>query len=213
MQAVIDRNYCLRNRVQIVRYFGWVIFLKMMLSNKKTLLERLTDQYLCSGIAMPGQIGDAYKLSALIEFRMAKIYESMAEQFKDNSQAHSLFLILRDEELEHGRIMLVCLFEIILHENIDFAPSILDPEIRKLLSRLRLIQRRVGEMSLEEALDTTNELEKGEINVIFGKLLKQVANPKLELFEKKLESAKNHSESVPRRINEIREKTARQPSL
>jgi hypothetical protein len=208
MQAVIDRDYCIQNPAKIVRFFGLGIFFQMLLSNKKTLLERLTEKYLSSGISMPGPVGNAYKLSALIEFRIAKIYEAMAERFKDNLLVHELFVELSEEELEHGRIMLVCLFEIVMKKEIHFVPEILDPEIRKLLSQLRLIQHKVNEMSVEDALQTTKELEQSEVNVIFGKLLQQVGKPKLDIFSKQLEGAKNHSESVPRRIIEIKAKMA-----
>lgn len=208
MHAILDREYCIHNQAQIVKLFGLNIFLKMLFSNKKSLLERLTEKYLSSGIAMPGNVGNAYKLSALIEFRIAKIYESMAERFKDNPLVHDLFVKLSEEELEHGRIMLVCLFKIVLNKDICFTPSVLDPEIRKLLLKLRLIKQQVNDMSVEKALQVTEEIELSEVNIIFGKLLRQVDKPELEPFCKQLESAKNHSESVPLLIIEIKKKLA-----
>jgi len=206
MQAVIDRDYCINNPGQIIKYFGLGIFLKMLFSSKKTLLERLTEQYLSSGIAMPGQLGGAYKLSALIEFRIAKIYESMAERFKENAMVKELYDTLSEEEVEHGRIMLVCLFEVVTSHKTNFIPNVLDPEIQELLLKLRTIKKQVPTMTIDEALEVTRELELSEVNVIFGKLLKQVDKPELDIFGQQLEGAKNHSEAVPLRIAEIKEK-------
>lgn len=204
MQAVIDRDYCLRHPGQIAKFFGWDVVLGMMLSDKKTLLERVADKCTAHGVPMPGSLGNAYKLSALFEFRVAKIYSAMAERFADQPDAGSLFRDLSEEEMEHGRIMLACLYEIATKPDIDFVPSVRDEEMRESLNELREIQRRVPEMSLEEALKVTDELERGEVNVIFGRLLKQVGKPELELFAERLEGAQNHSESVPRRIRELK---------
>ena len=112
MQAVIDRDYCLRHPGQIARFFGWDVVLGMLVSDKKTLLERVADKCLAQGVPMPGPLGNAYKLSALFEFRVAKIYKAMAERFSDQPEASDLFRDLSEEEMEHGRIMLACLYEI-----------------------------------------------------------------------------------------------------
>jgi rubrerythrin len=208
MQAVVDRDYCLRHPGQIAKFFGWDVVLGMLFSNQKTLLERVADKCVAHGVAMPGALGNAYKLSALFEFRVAKIYGAMAERFKDQPEASALFRDLSEEEMEHGRIMLSCLYEIATKPEIDFIPSVRDEDIRESLNELREVQRRVPEMSLDEALTLTDELERGEVNVIFGKLLKQVGKPETELFAKRLEGAQNHSESVPRRIRELKESMA-----
>jgi len=63
-------------------------------------------------------------------------------------------------------------------------------------------------MSVEKALQVTEELELSEVNIIFGKLLRQVDKPELKPFCKQLETAKNHSESVPLLIIEIKKKLA-----
>jgi len=208
MQAVIDRDYCLRHPAQIAKFFGWDVVLGMLFSNKKTLLERVTEKCLAHGVPMPGPLGNAYKLSALFELRVAKIYAAMAERFKDQEEASALFRDLSEEEMEHGRIMLSCLYEIATKPGIDFVPSVRDEDMRESLNELREVQRRVPEMSLDEALNVTDELERGEVNVIFGRLLKQVGKPEMELFAERLEGAQNHSESVPRRVRELREAMA-----
>jgi hypothetical protein len=61
-------------------------------------------------------------------------------------------------------------------------------------------------MTLEQALRVTNVLEAGEVNVIFGRLLKQVGKPQTEIFAEQLKGIQSHPESVPRRIKELRER-------
>jgi hypothetical protein len=204
MQAVIDRNYCLQNPIKIIKLFGLDVFLGMLLSKDKTLLERLSDKYRAHAAAMPGPLGNAYKLSALFEFRVAHIYAAMAKRFKAHGEVRALFCDLKEEEEEHGRLMLACLYQVAVHPGADFVPNVRDPEIRQSLKALRDIERRVPQMSLEEAFKVTNELEASEVNVIFGRLLKQVGKAETELFAEQLQGAQSHPESVPRRIKELK---------
>ncbi|TVQ85568.1 MAG: hypothetical protein EA400_15265 [Chromatiaceae bacterium] len=208
MQAVIDRNFCLRHPVRIIRLFGPGVWLGMLLNRRKTLLERVLARYQAHAVPAPGALGCAYKCSALFEFRVARIYAAMAARFADQPAAAALFRDLSEEEMEHGRVMLACLFQVTARTDLDFLPSVRDPEIRAALARLRGIERQVGRMTLEEALDTTAELERGEVNVIFGRLLKQVQQEQLALFAEHLGGAQSHSESVPRRIAALRRQGA-----
>jgi hypothetical protein len=204
MQAVIDRTYCLQNPKKIIQLFGLDVFLGMLVGGDKTLLERISDKYRARRVAMPGTLGNAYKLSALFEFRVAHIYAAMAERFKARGEVQRLFKDLEEEELEHGRLMIACLYQVALRPEVDFAPTVRDPEIRDSLNALRELERQVPRMSLEEAFKTTVELEASEVNVIFGRLLKQVGKAETELFAAQLEGAKSHPESVPRRIKELK---------
>lgn len=206
MQAVIDRTFCLRHPVKIVRLFGLDVFLGMLLRKDKTLLERISAKYRARRVAMPGDVGNAYKLSALFEFRVAHIYAAMAERFKSVAEARRLFLDLEEEEMEHGRLMLACLFQVAISPNLEFVPSVRDPQIRDSLIELRRIEHEVAGMSLEQALKVTNKLEASEVNVIFGRLLKQVGKAETELFAEQLKGAQSHPESVPRRIAELKER-------
>lgn len=208
MQAVIDRDYCLRHPLQIIRLFGMRVFLGLLLDRRKTLLEQVVGHYQAHGVALPGAIGNAYKCSALFEFRVARIYAAMAARFADQPEAASLFRDLSEEEMEHGRIMLTCLFHVTAGPAVDFVPSVRDPAIRDALNNLRDLERQVPTMTLEEALRTTAELERGEVNVIFGRLLKQVDRAELGLFAAQLDGANSHSESVPRRIAALRQRRA-----
>ena len=101
METIIGRDYCIRHPGKIIRLFGLDIYLGLLFNKKKSLLERLTDKYSAAGIPMPGSIGNAYKLSALIEFRVARIYERMAEQFK-NVEVHSESVPRRIQELRQS---------------------------------------------------------------------------------------------------------------
>lgn len=208
MQAVIDRDYCLRHPGKIIRLFGLDVWLGMLLDRNKTLLERVVDKYRAHAVPLPGALGGAYKCSALFEFRVARIYAAMAERFADTPEASGLFQDLSEEELEHGRVMLTCLFHVTAGPGRDFAPSVRDPDIRDALRRLRAIERRVPEMDLGEALRVTGELEASEVNVIFGRLLAQVDKAELALFAEHLSGAEGHSESVPRRIAALRQRAA-----
>jgi hypothetical protein len=204
MQAVIDRSYCLKHPFQISYLFGIDVFLGMLLSKDKTLLERIAAKYRRHRIAMPGALGNAYKVSALFEFRVANIYGAMAERFRLVPDAQRLFLDLRDEELEHGRLMVACLYQVAMNPRAHFIPSVRDPEIRESLSELRQIERRVPGMTLEQALNVANVLEAGEVNMIFGRLLKQVGKAQTDLFAEQLKGVQSHPESVPRRIKELK---------
>jgi hypothetical protein len=204
MQAVIDRTYCLKNPFKIVRLFGLDVLFGMLLGKDKTLLERITRKYRASGVPMPGSLGNAYKLSILFELRVARIYAAMAERFGCYSEVCALFLELEEEEVEHARIMLACLYQVAISPKANFVPSVRDPAIRESLHRLRETERRVPRMSLEEALRITLELEASEVNIIFGRLLKQVDKAQTRLFAEHLEGAQSHPESVPRRILELK---------
>jgi hypothetical protein len=206
MQAVIDRAFCLKHPVKIIQLFGWDVFIGMLWSTDKTLLQRIAEKYQARRVPMPGAIGNAYKLSALFEFRVAHIYAAMAERFKANREVSQLFSDLRDEEMEHGRLMLTCLYQVAVNREVDFVPSVRDEEIRESLNELRRIEHRVAGMTLEEAFKVTNELEAGEVNIIFGRLLQQVGRAETELFAEQLKGAQSHPQSVPRRISELKKR-------
>jgi rubrerythrin len=210
MSAVIDRQYCLSHPFQIARLFGLDIFLGMLLSSRKTLLERVTEKYQASRIPFPGTLGNAYRLSALFEFRAARLYAAMARRFRDQPDAARLFSDLSEEEMEHGRVMLTCLFQVTLSQKPAFVPSIRDPEIRAELRRLRALERTIDQLSLDQALDLAIELERGEVNVIFGRLLGQVESAQLQLFAKELTGPQSHATCVPKRIQDLRRSRAAQ---
>ena len=208
METIIERDYCIRHPRKIIGLFGLDVYLGLLFNRNKSLLERLTDKYSAHGVPMPGSVGNAYKLSALFEFRVARIYERMAERFKDQPAAKELFMELHNEEMEHGRLMLVCYYTVELTPSIEFIPDVRDPAIRDALNELRELQRRIDTLSLSEALDITDELERGEVNVIFGKLLNQVDQAQSKLFAEQFKGVEGHSESVPRRIRELKQQGA-----
>jgi hypothetical protein len=204
MQAVIDRDYCLKNPRKIIQLFGLDVFLGMLLGKDRTLLERVTEKYQARSVAMPGSLGNAYKLSALFEYRVAHIYGAMERRFAANRDVAALFRDLKEEEMEHGRLMLACLYRIGVGPEVDFVPTVREPSIRDSLNKLREIERKVPQMSLEEAFKVTIELEASEVNVIFGRLLNQVGKAETELFAEQLKGAQSHPESVPRRVKELK---------
>jgi len=208
MESIIERDFCIRHPGKIIRLFGLDIYLGLLFNKDKRLQERLTDKYAVEGVPMPGSVENAYKLSALIEFRVARIYKRMAALFESYAAAHTLFTDLYNEEMEHGRLMLLCYYTVELTPSIKFIPSVRDPEIRNTLQDLKALERRVHTFSLNKALDITKELELGEVNIIFGKLLSQVDQEQSQLFMEQFKQAENHSESVPRRIQELRQNQA-----
>ncbi len=83
MAEIIGRDYCLRHPRKIIGLFGLQIFIGMLLSRKKSLLQRVTETYERRGIPMPGSVGNAYRISALIEYRMSRLYSKLALRFGD----------------------------------------------------------------------------------------------------------------------------------
>jgi len=205
MSTLIDRDYCLRHPVTIIRLFGFTVFLRMIIGPSRSLLELLTRYYADHGYPLPGRIGDAYRVSALLEYRMARIYRRFAAKFHTNDEAYRLFEELRQEEEEHGRLMELCRYTLKNKPNLAFVPSVRDPAIRQMLKELRQIERTADNMSLAEALDITEQLEKGEVNTIFNRLLKQTEETESHLFKDKLAQIEGHSTSVPRRLQALRE--------
>jgi len=53
-------------------------------------------------------------------------------------------------------------------------------------------------------MDATKELELGEVNITFGELLSKINQEQSRLFIKQFKRVKNHSESAPRCIQELR---------
>jgi hypothetical protein len=118
--------------------------------------------------------------------------------------AHHLFKDLQEEEEEHARLMHICLYSVRMSPDVQYLPSVRDPEIRITMKQLRAVQRRVPTMTLAEALLVSEELEQGEVNLIFGRLLKQVAEPEVGLLRQMMRHAENHQVTVPRRIGLLR---------
>lgn len=203
MYSIIDRDYCLKNPQAIIKLFGFSVFLGMLFSDKKSLLERLTEHYAAHGYPMPGKIGDAYRLSALLEYRMAGIYAAFAERFREDKEAWALFCELQVEEKEHGRLMELCRYTVKSSPNLKYVPSVRDPSIRAMLKELREIKRNADSYSLNEALEITERLESGEVNTIFDRLLKQADQSESHLFEDKLKNVEGHGTSVAKRIRAL----------
>ena len=82
METIIDRDFCIKHPSRIIGLFGLDVYLGLLFNQRKSLLERLTEKYSAHGMPMPGPLGNAYKLSALFEFRVARIYQRMAERFR-----------------------------------------------------------------------------------------------------------------------------------
>jgi hypothetical protein len=104
--------------------------------------------------------------------------------------------------------MNICLHSVKMGPSVSYVPSVCDAGIREQMQHLRGVQRSVPSMSLEEALRITEEVERGEVNTIFGRLLGQVEGPEAALLRKHTGQAENHSESVPRRLQELRQRLA-----
>lgn len=204
MAALVDRDYCLKHPWEIIQAYGFWIFLGMMLNPQKGLLERVVEYYAAHAFPLPGHVGRAYRLSALIEYRVAAIYGRLADRFTDRPPVGQLFDDLCREEQEHGRLMELCRYTVSLHPRLRYTPQLHDPEIRPVLSRLRELQHSTQTLSLEAALALAEELEAGEINTIFGRLLRQVENEDVQLFAAQLHAVEDHRVSVPRRIAALR---------
>ncbi len=205
MASVLSREYCLAHPVEISQLYGWNVFLGTLVNRRRTVLERVESTFSENRLAMPGPLGQSYRLSALFELRAAKIYQQMAERFADVLPAHRLFKELQEEEAEHARLMNICLYSVRMSPDVQYVPSVRDAEVQAVMKEMRGVQRRVPTMTLDEALKTSEALELGEVNLIFGKLLKQVAEPEVGLLRQMMRHAENHQVSVPRRIGLLRQ--------
>ena len=103
MSELVGRRYCIENPGIIIRYFGLGVFLKMLFSGKKTLLERVIEAYERRGVKMPGPLGESYKLAARIEFRMASFYKNLANHFQNKKVVSSFFDDLRKGDISKDR--------------------------------------------------------------------------------------------------------------
>lgn len=209
MASVVSRDYCLAHPVEISRLYGVNVLLGTLLNPKRSVLDRVAASFSEHRLAMPGPLGVSYRIATLVELRAARIYRKMAERFADVEPARKLFRELQEEEEEHARLMRVCLYSVRLAPDVTYVPSVRDPEIRKVLREMRTVQRRVASMSLDEALTVSVELELGEVNAIFGRLLKQVGQPEVGLLRQMMRHAGTHQDSVPRRVGVLRQELER----
>ena len=209
MSDIIGRDFYLKQPIKVIRLFGMVTFLKMLFSPGKTLLESVLQLQARRGIQAPGPLGRAYKISALIEFRVARIYKNLADKFSADKRVRDFFLELQREEEEHGRLMLLCLFTTRYTPRTSYMPGLYDIEVRTLMKKLRHFEKNISPLSLDEALRLTVDLEKGETNIIFDKLLKQAEHEATCLFVEEMEKAGGHSSSVPKRINALRKEVTK----
>ena len=118
MENYLDRSFALHHGAEVIRLFGLGVYLRLLAEPRKDLLEVVTDWNLAHGIPMPGRVGNAYRLAALLEYRVAQIYGRMAEAFSGYAPARELFLDLQAEEIQHGRVMTLCLYTVRAGENL-----------------------------------------------------------------------------------------------
>lgn len=206
MSGLIDRDYCLKHPGSIVRTFGFGLFLATIASKRKSLLERAVEDHQNHGYAYPGHVGRAYRLAALIELRVARIYGKLAKRFAAQPDVSAFFRQLEEEEKEHSRLMQLCRFVVVLHPDLKYIPEIRHPNIRAILALLRELSAAVEVLPLEKALEATVTVEQGEINSIFDRLLKQTDVASIRLFEGRLREAEDHADVVPRRVAALRER-------
>lgn len=204
MPSVVSRSYCLAHPMEISQMYGLNVLLGTFVDTRRTVLQRVAESFSERRLAMPGPLGMSYRMSELAELRTARIYQAMAERFADVTPAHDLFKGLQEEEEEHARLMHICLYSVRMTPEVQYVPSVRDPEIRAVMRQMRAVQRRVPSMTLSEALSVTEDLEQGEVNLIFGRLLKQVEEPEVGLLRQMLRCAENHHVTVPRRIRQLR---------
>jgi rubrerythrin len=208
VSGLIDRDYCLRHPGSIVRTFGVGVFLGTIASRRKSLLARAVEYHQLHGCAFPGHVGRAYRLAALIELRVARIYGKLAERFAAQPEVSAFFRTLEEEEQEHSRLMQLCRFLVVRHPRLKYLPEIRHPNIRAILALLRELSVAVDTLPLDKALEATVTLEQGEINSIFDRLLKQADVEPVRLFEGRLHEAEGHADAVPKRVAALRERLA-----
>lgn len=200
MHAIIDRAYCLRHPQQVVRSVGWTPFLTTLLRREPSLLGAVKRHHEQHGIPMPGALGRAYRQAAVLEYRMARFYRALAGRFAAQPAASEFFHQMADEEEEHGRLMELCRYTVTTHPQIRYMPDIREGQMAALARRLRRLEARAADLTLEQALQLTEELETSEINAIFDRLLRQVGNAPSRLFADALQAAGEHATAIPLRL-------------
>lgn len=208
MPLLIGRDHCLQHPAHALRTYGAGVFIAALLKQKTSLLQLLAEHFTAHGYPMPGELGRAYRLAALLELRMARFYAALAQRFASAPEAAALFQELSEEEEEHGRLMQLCRYTVMLGTTIHFVPRLQDAEVRALLRRLRHLRTELHALSLEQALRLTEELERSEINAIFDRLLNQALGEATEPFADALHHAGDHASSVPARITRLRRQLA-----
>lgn len=208
MPILTGRDHCLRSPAHALRAYGTSVFLTALFKQKTSLLQLLGEYFAAHGYPMPGELGRAYRLASVLELRMARFYAALAERFTDAPDAAALFRQLSEEEEEHARLMQLCRYTVMLSPAIHFVPRLQDASIKVLLRRLRLLCREIPMLSLEQALQLTEELERSEINSIFDRLLQQAQGEPTAPFAAALRHAGDHATSVPARIARLRQQDA-----
>jgi rubrerythrin len=206
MPMLTGREHCLQHPAHALRAYGVGVFFAALLKKKTSLLQLLAEHFAAHGYPMPGELGRAYRLAALLELRMARFYAALAARFADTPEAAALFQELSDEEEEHSRLMQLCRYTVMLGPTIQFVPHLHDADIKVLLRRLRHLRTEIHELSLDQALHLTVELERSEINSIFDMLLRQAAGKATEPFAAVLQDVGDHATSVPSRIAQLRQR-------
>lgn len=205
MYSIINSHDLQGHAGEVIRTFGLMTYIRALTTKRKGLLQQITEKYQRQGIPMPGPLGQAYRISAILELRAARIYARLAQHFSHEIRVREFFEELRDEEVEHGRLMLLCLYTLNAQVKPNYIPSLRDPDIRRLLAELRGIERRVERLTLREALELTERVEASEINLIFDRLLAQTQHPQSGFFIAQLSQAGGHAATVPKRIQALRE--------
>lgn len=208
MPILTGRAYCLHRPAHAIRTYGTAVFFAALLKQKTSLLQLLARHFAAHGYPMPGELGRAYRLAALLELRMARFYAALAERFADMPEAAALFRELSEEEEEHSRLMQLCRYTVMLSPAIRFVPRLRDVDIKAVLRRLRHLRAASHELSLDHALHLTVELERSEINTIFDMLLSQAMGEATAPFAAALQHAGDHATSVPVRIDRLRQRIA-----
>lgn len=208
MAGILSRAYCLTHPWEIGRLYGWNVVLETLVS-KRSPLDRVARSLAATRGPMPRPLGMSYRIATLLELRAEQIYRRMAERFESVPLARALFEDLADEEQEHARLMTICLHTVRLGPSVKYVPSVMAGEIRRAMNEMRALQRRIPTMTLEEALEASKALERSEINVIFGKLFDQVAEPEVLPLREAMRQAENHAATVPKRIAMLREQLSK----
>lgn len=208
MPLLTGRDHCLQHPAHTLRTYGAGVFIAALLQQRTSLLQLLTEHFTAHGYPMPGELGRAYRLAALLELHMARFYAALAQRFAFEPEAAALFRDLSEEEEEHARLMQLCRYTIMLGTTLHFVPRLQDAEIKALLRRLRHLRTELHTLSLDQALQLTEELERSEINAIFDKLLNQALGEATDPFADALHHAGNHASSVPARITRLRRQLA-----
>lgn len=196
MRGLIGKRDVMLHPLTVIQGFGLQVFFKAVLASKgKTFLEIISE-----GIPQPvsrEQIKITLLLDQLIAFelRAAHIYARMAMLYKKHSGAADFFRTISHQEEGHAEILRITKVEVARYNmwaSVKPVSQKIIDTVDKDLSTVEWSLRTPGKLPYKKALDTVEELESSEINVVFDFMTHSIQTPFLRKAHRLIPSLAEH---------------------